>query len=158
MLRNHDAAKASFEHALSLDPENAEIHAYFAETLNFSGEFQLANEHAATALRLDPLSPPSWQFIYGRSFYHLGQFEKAASLIGPAVERLPSLTVARLFLACTYVALDRLDEAKAQIRHVVEAEPRYSIEVVDRVNPFRQDADRRRILDSLRKAGLPETS
>jgi hypothetical protein len=41
---------------------------------------------------------------------------------------------------------------------VVEAEPRYSIEVVDRVNPFRQDADRRRILDSLREAGLPETS
>ncbi len=154
--RNHDAANVSFERALSLDPENAEIHAYFGEALNFSGKYELANEHAATALRLDPLSPPSWQFIYGRSFYHLGQYDKAASLIGGAVERLPALTVARLYLACAYLELDRHADAKEQIRQVIANEPRYTVEVADRVYPFRLDKDRIRFLDSLRAAGLPE--
>ena len=130
--RKHDAARVNFERALSLEPENAELHAYFGEAMNFSGEFELANEHAATALRLDPLSPPSWVFIHGRSFYHLGQYDKAASMIGQAVERVPAFTFARLFLACTYVEMDRLDEAKEQIRHLVENEPRYTVEVADR--------------------------
>jgi len=74
------------------------------------------------------------------------------------VERHPGLTVARLFLACTYLEMDQLAEAKEQIRHVIESQPRYSIEVADRVYPFRLDADRRRFLDSLRQAGLPEAT
>ena len=48
-----------------------------------------------------------------------------------------------------------MSDILAQIRHVLDAEPRYSIEVADR-QPFRLDSDRRRHLDSLREAGLPE--
>ncbi|MGW8206531.1 MAG: adenylate/guanylate cyclase domain-containing protein [Hyphomicrobiaceae bacterium] len=155
--RKHEEAKANFERALSLEPENAEVHAYFAETLRFAGEYERANEHSATALRLDPLCPPSWQFMYGATFYHLGQYDRAVSLIAGAVERVPLFTVARLYLACTYLAMGRQEDAADQIRQVIANEPRYTVRLADQLYPIRLDDDRKRFLDCLRTAGLPES-
>lgn len=155
--RKHETALASFEHALALNPDDAETHAYFAETLSYAGDYKRANAHATRALRLDPLAPPSWQFHYGRTLYHLGQLDEAASTIRAVVERVPEMVIARLFLACIYVETDRPDEAREQIRHVTRQEPRYTLQVVDRVYPFRLDHDREQFLTSLRSAGLPDS-
>ncbi len=50
----------------------------------------------------------------------------------------------------------RLDDARGAIKTVLEITPQYSLKEVARIWPWRIDEDRNLILDSLRKAGLPE--
>jgi len=59
-------------------------------------------------------------------------------------------------LACTYVELNRLDDANDAVKKQLELLPRHTVKWFARVPPFRLDEVRARILDGLRKAGMPE--
>jgi len=61
-----------------------------------------------------------------------------------------------LFLACTYVEVDRLHDARDAIEAALEITPQYTLKEAARIFPYRIDEVRERFLDNLRKAGLPE--
>ncbi len=73
-----------------------------------------------------------------------------------ALERAQKITPAHVHLACTYVELDRADDARGTIKTLLEIVPQYTVKEVARIFPYRVDEDRNRILDNLRKAELPE--
>ena len=52
--------------------------------------------------------------------------------------------------------LDRIDDAQTAMKTVLEIMPQYTVKEADRIYAYRLDEDRQRILDDLRKAGLPE--
>ena len=149
-------AIAIFEKALSLDPENAEVRAYYAETLNFSDDPEAAIKHLEIAFRLDPLAPPSWLFMLGHSNYLLERHDDAITLMRQAVERVPGLHLAQLLLACLYIETGQEDQAAEQVKIALEATPQYTVQEADRIYPYLDDSVRTRFLDGLRKAGLPE--
>jgi hypothetical protein len=60
------------------------------------------------------------------------------------------------YLACTYAELDRLDDARDTIKTALEIAPQFSVKKAARRYVYRIEEDRNRILDGLRKAGLPE--
>lgn len=155
-LREHDKSISTFEKALSLDPENAEVRAYFAESLNFCGDPNAAIKHLEVAFRLDPFCPPSFLFMLGHAKFLLRRDDEAISLIQQSIERLPDFLVARLFLACLCAETDRGSEAAEQVKAVLKTAPHYTLRQADRVYPYRNDTDRNRFLDGLREAGLPE--
>ena len=73
------------------------------------------------------------------------------------VERAPKIMYGYILLACTYVELGRLDIARATIKTALEVAPNYSLKEGARIfAAYQNDEDRNRILDGLRKAGLPE--
>jgi hypothetical protein len=49
-----------------------------------------------------------------------------------------------------------LSDAREAIKTAMELMPKLSIKEFTRIWPYRIDEDRNRMLDSLRKAGLPE--
>ena len=69
---------------------------------------------------------------------------------------MPNL--ARRSLATTYVRLGRLEEARAVVAEFLKNDPDYTLEKL-RLNikgKFINPADEKRLIDDLRKAGLPE--
>ncbi len=59
-------------------------------------------------------------------------------------------------MASVCVDLDRIDEAKDQVRALLAINSRWSLYNADRIFPILSDDKRRRFLENLREAGLPE--
>ncbi len=155
-LVQYDEAVESFERALALDPDSAEAHAYYGETLNYCGDPQTAMEHIDTALRLDPLCPPSWLFMKGHSLYLLGQYDDATPLMQATIERIPDFQVAHLLLACIYAETNRPEEASRHVNEVLRSVPQYSLTDAVRAYRYREEKQKQKFITGLRKAGLPE--
>jgi adenylate cyclase len=54
------------------------------------------------------------------------------------------------------VGLERLDEARAAAKRLLEAFPTYNLTLQREINPWRDAAFGERYLDALRTAGIPE--
>ncbi len=155
-LRRYDEAIANLERAIALAPNNAEVYSTFGQVLNFWGDPERGLEKLEKAFSIDTVVPPAWEFQVGHSHLLLRQYDKAIARLNRAVEGAPKLAVAHLYLACAYVELDRLDDASDAIQTALEIIPRCAVKDVSRIWPWRIDEHRNRILDGLRKAGLPE--
>ncbi len=59
-------------------------------------------------------------------------------------------------LAHTYVEAGRMEEARATVKESLKRFPRYSIKIPKRVLRYKDPADKQRIIENLRKAGVPE--
>ncbi len=108
------------------------------------------------AFSIDTVVPPSWEFQLGLSHLLLRQYDQALARFKRATEGAPKFTPTYLHLACAYVELDRLDDARGAITTALEITPKHTLKEVAKIYPYRIDEVRNRILDSLRKAGLPE--
>ena len=123
---------------------------------NWLGNPKRALEMIEKAHSLEMFAPPLWELYAGLSHLLLRQYDEALTRLHRAVERAPKLAPAYLQLACAYVELNRLDDAKEIIKTALEIAPQYTLKEFARIFPYRVDEDRIRFLDSLRKAGLPE--
>jgi adenylate cyclase len=155
-LRDYDQAIANFEKAIVLAPNNADVNATFGQALNYWGDPERALELLERALTLETITPPLWEAYAGFSYFLLRQYDQAIARSLWATERAPTISPAYWQLACAYTELDRLDDAKNTIEELVEIAPQYTLKEVARIFPYRTDETRNRILDGLRKAGLPE--
>ena len=108
------------------------------------------------AFSLETFAPPNWDWQIGLSHLLLRQYDKALSTLHRAAERAPKFAPAYVLLACTYVELDRLDDARGAIKTILDIAPQYSLSRAPIVQTHKNEDDRNRFLDSLRKAGLPE--
>ncbi|MEM7025095.1 MAG: adenylate/guanylate cyclase domain-containing protein, partial [Pseudomonadota bacterium] len=60
-------------------------------------------------------------------------------------------------LAAIYAELDRSDDARAEVEALLERSPEYSLEQFAKGRFYKNPDDLTRVLDALRKAGVPET-
>ncbi len=155
-LRRYDQAIANFEKATALAPNNTEVCATFGQVLNWLGNPEKGLEMIEKAFRLETFAPAGWEFYAGLSHWVLRQYDQALTRFNRVVERAPKFGGAHTFLACTYVELDRLDDARDAIKTALETTYQYTVNEAARILPWRIDEVRNRFLDSLRKAGLPE--
>ena len=155
-LRRYDQAVANLEKALALAPNDAEVYSTFGQVLNWLGNPERGLQMIEKAFSLDTFAPPLWEYQLGHSHLLLRQYEQALNRFHRAIERNPKFAPAHLFSACAYVELDRLDDARGAIKTVLEIVPKFTLKVAAIIFPYRVDEVRNRILDSLRKAGLPE--
>ena len=154
--REFERAIAACEHACTLAPNNADVHAYFAEVLNYTDEPERSLEFSKKAMRLDPLGPPNWEFHIGHSYYKLKRLDEAVATIRHSVERSIGFPVPYLFLAVLYHETGRAAEASQMIEEALSLAPNYTLNRVERVIPHRSASEQERFLEGLRKAGLPE--
>jgi adenylate cyclase len=155
-MRDYDQAVANFEKAIALAPNNAEVYASFGDVLNFWGDPERGLEMLEKALSLETFVPPLWVFYAGLSNYLLRQYDEALSKLNHMIERAPKFTPAYLWFACACVELDRIDEAENAIKRTLEVAPQFTLKEAARIFPLRIEEHRNRVLDALRKAGLPD--
>jgi adenylate cyclase len=152
----HDEAIRWSRRAVALNPGEAESYAWLANVLSYAGRSAEALEQLEHARRLDPLHPPLWDFYIGRALLHLGRYQEALVWLEACSRRAPGFGHARRFIAAALSQLGRLDEARAALPDAT-AMPHYpSIGDIIRWESYQEGVELERLVEGLRKAGMPE--
>jgi adenylate cyclase len=157
--REHDKAVAYGEKALALAPNYADVQATIAIPLMYSGRAEEAIELVQNAMRLSPYYPAWYLPVLGIAYRFTGQYEEAIDALESWRARAnPRSALPHLFLAIFYVEAGRGEEAQVSVAEVLKRNPKASISgyLKAKTFPYKDQADIDKVVDSLRKAGMPE--
>ena len=156
--RQHDKAVAYGEKALALAPNFADISATIAIPYLYSGKPEVAIELVKNAMRHSPYYPSWYLPVLGLAYRLTGQYEEAIALLETwRIRANPRSSLPHLFLAFTYVETGQGEKAHIAVAEILKLKPKASIEVYakSKLFPYKDPGEIERVLDSLRKAGLP---
>jgi|RhiMetdeSRZDD1v2_1073273.scaffolds.fasta_scaffold01163_22 TolB-like protein/DNA-binding winged helix-turn-helix (wHTH) protein/Flp pilus assembly protein TadD len=156
-----DQALASFEHASQINPNEPWAHASVAAANIVLGQPENALEPLRKAMRLSPRDPhlSNWQMFMGAASLHLQRDGEAIDWLNKSVALNPSDPLTHMFLASALALSGRPEEAKVQLADLLRLKPEFTLSHFKAVEPsdvpaFR--AQRERIYEGLRRAGVPE--
>jgi serine/threonine protein kinase/tetratricopeptide (TPR) repeat protein len=113
---NHDwdwaAASSSFQHAIDLDPGNADAHSQYGEFLTAQGRFAEALTEMRRAREIDPMNHVRRSGVAMVLFY-LGKYPEAEAELRQILAISKNMGVAKFMLGRVYAAQGRTDEALA---------------------------------------------
>lgn len=146
----YEQAIAVAEKAIALDRSNDEGYNALAEVLNVAGRPEEVIRLMDEAMRLNPRYTGEYLRQSGRAHYYMGQYDKAIEVLKRSVTRNPNSAWSHLYLAASYVELDREEEARAEVAEALRIGPNIRIEV----GWHKDQAVEERFNDNLRRAGL----
>ena len=152
---------AECERALALDRNLAGAHAIIGLAKFLIGRGEETEAHVQEALRLSPRDTFAypWMAIAGTAKLFLGSDEEAVTRFRRAIEINRNYPVAHFLLAAALAHLNRLDEARSAVQAGLALNPTFTLRrfragaLSD--NPIYL-AQRERVVEGLRKAGVPE--
>ena len=156
ITKQFDQGIASAERALALNPNSSDTAAYLGLTLNYAGRHEEAIKMYKKAIRLSPIPSVNTLFSLCIAYRDCGRYEEGISAAKKAVHLQPDSLLAHTCLASCYALSGRDDEAKAESAEVLKIEPNFSVAHYEKRMPYKDPADTKLVLDSFRKAGLPE--
>jgi len=172
----HEAAVVEAGRAIALDPNDPVAHEAMAIVLVYAGRPVEAAESITQAMRLDPQLAHEYLFWLGLAQFGMERYEDAAETLTRAAQSNPDDDRSLIVLAATYGQLGRVQEAKSAVdkanglrreRQQRLTDPNltagvdfflagpYTQKDVD-LWPFKEEADRTRLREGLRLAGVPE--
>ncbi len=152
---------AECERALALNRNLADAHAAIGLAKFVMGRGEETEGHVREALRLSPRDTFAfaWMVIAGAAKLGLGADEEAVARFRRALEINRNFPRAHFFLAAALAQLGRLDEAQATTQAGLALDPTFTISRHRRATAASDNptflAQRERIYDGLRKAGVP---
>jgi adenylate cyclase len=157
-----DATLTNADAAIAIDRNLARAYTVKSHVLVASGRAPEAIEPAEQALRLDPSDPErdgaEWVLCYAQA--HLAHWNEAIEACGKSAAINPSFLRPYFELAASYAWIGRRDEAARAVSQLGMLRPGVTIQdyvaVQPRGNPTFVKGEER-IVEGLRKAGLPET-
>jgi TolB-like protein/class 3 adenylate cyclase/thioredoxin-like negative regulator of GroEL len=157
LMRMHDAAISKIDKALSLDPNDPDIHGSLSWALCMIGRPAEAIEHAKRAMRLDPVNPDRYLYHIGVAQFCLGNMEEAATLLERALKLNPEQTVAAGPLAAAHAHLGRTEEARAACETLRKdwGDTMFIVPGIMNNYPFRDRGVADAVSEGLKKAGIP---
>ncbi len=154
---DHDAAAVEAERAIALNPNGATVCHMLALVRLFGGDPEEAIAFERQALRLSPLAQDHHLVVLGQAYCLTDRYAEALEALEPLRQAKPHWLTVRTVLAQAYHGLGRPAETREQVAAVVRIQPRFSVREWARLYPFRRAIDRQRLIDTLRRAGLPDT-
>jgi tetratricopeptide (TPR) repeat protein len=154
--RHHDAALREANQALALGPNYPEVQNVLGLALHYSGRSEEALGCFDRALALDPFFPDMYLQFQAQAVYQLGRYPEAAALLKRRILRNPDTDTSRVWLAAAYGQMGQFEEAREAWREALRVNPAYSLEHRRKVLPYKYPEDFDRVVEGLRKAGLPE--
>ena len=162
-IQTNRASRAigELEQALSLNRNLGAAHAWIGQAKITMGRAEEAEAHVDQAFRLSPSDAVAfiWTHIRGLAKLHLGADEEAVALFRRSVDASRNYPLSHFYMAAALAHLGRLAEAQAEVKAGLSLAPNYSItrfvSMAESDNPTYLK-QRERILEGLRKAGVPE--
>jgi adenylate cyclase len=150
-----DEGVALIDRALRLNPNlmDAWISSGFARSI--TGEWDVAIDHFARAMRLSPFDPMLFlmQFGAGTGYFQTGRYEEAAALAAKSIGEYPKYVPAWRLAAASNGLLGRKEQAQKAVAGLLQLDPTLRLaNLKDRVRA----GDLARLEEGLRKAGVPE--
>ena len=152
----HAEAIAATQRAIQYSPNYADAYALLAWILNYAGRPNGALAALETAKRLNPIIPASYSVLRGEMYFLQGNYTGALAEFERALQINPIHMRARMWLVTTLAQADLLDEAQWQAAELTLQNPDFSIARLQYAFPFVDQSVRDKLLNGLRKAGLPE--
>ncbi|MEJ2309134.1 MAG: winged helix-turn-helix domain-containing protein [Gammaproteobacteria bacterium] len=153
--REYDHAAEAVANSLSLAPNYADGHGLSAFIDTHIREHERALESIKKAIALNPYYSFQYSLILGRSYYGLGRYSESAEALEESLNRNPRALLPRLFLAATYVRLERIDDAQWEIEQLQLDAPEFTRAQVVKTIPLKEESELNQLLNDLRLAGLP---
>lgn len=152
---------AKCEHALALDRNLAAAHALIGAAKLFTGRAEETESHVLEALRLSPRDTLAhrWMYTAGAAKLFLGCDEEAVGWYRRSIESNRNFPIAYFYLATALAQLGRMSEARSATEAGLALDPTLSLRRLRgggaSDNPTFL-AQRERVYDGMRKAGVPE--
>jgi TolB-like protein len=156
VAHEYDDALAFVDRGLSVNPNLAQAWSLSAWIRVWVGEPNLAIDHAARAMRLNPLDTSMYGGAVAYAYYLTGQYDIASSNAERAMRDNPDSLLAICMVAAGNALAGRIDPAQKAIARARECNPDLRISNLDDLAPFRRPQDLTRFAKGLHKAGLPE--
>ncbi len=157
MRRQHEKGIAQAEQALALNPNSADTYQFFGLTLNYAGKHEEAIILHKKAIRLNPFPPTPLSYMrVALACRDAEHYQEVIPICRKILQQEPDFIFAHTLLASSYAQMGRLEEARAEAAEVLRIDPKFSVDYLCKKLPYKYDMDRKRVRDSLLKAGLPE--
>jgi adenylate cyclase len=154
--RQYEKAIAAGERAVSVSPNGAHYNAFYAVILRFAGRSEESIELTKKAMRLSPIYPAWFLAHLGMAYLLTGQYDEAIEALRGCLERNPEHVPSYLNLVIAYSQSNRLKEAQAVVPEILKRRPKFSLKNYSKTLFYKDPAEIERMLDALRKAGLPD--
>jgi adenylate cyclase len=154
--RRYDEAGKAGEKGIAVNPSFAEAHTVLGAARLYTGRFEEAIACFERAMSLDPYFPSLWLYFQAQATYQLGRYPEAVALLKRRIQRNPETDLARALLAACFGQMGLVEEAHEAWRELIRVNPSYSIKESQAEAPYQKPEDFERILEGLRKAGLPK--
>jgi adenylate cyclase len=152
-----DTALKVFDRALELSNSNIFVLCWNAAILAWTGKTDLAVQRAQLALRLGPFDSVRWRANHALAvaYFHARRYGEAVEAARNVIDVNPVYSLPRAFLVAALVRLDRMEEARAMAKTVLECDPSFTIRGTALYAEL-EPAVFRPMADAWREAGLPE--
>ena len=149
---------ALIDRALALDPNLAAAWHLSGWVNIYLGKAEIAIDHMARAMRLNPLDPLMFGMQNGTAaaYFLAGRYDEASAWAEKALQLHTNYLPAMRMAAASHACAGRLAEAQKTMARIREIDPELWGSRLTDVVPFRGPQEIARYVEGLRKAGLPE--
>jgi TolB-like protein/DNA-binding winged helix-turn-helix (wHTH) protein/Tfp pilus assembly protein PilF len=155
---DHAAAISAAMKATRINPNYADAYGLLAWILHYGGRPRLAEKALQDALSRNPASNASYSQIAGEIQFAIHRYDEAVGSFEAALERNPTHTRARLWLAASLVLLGRYDEAAWEIDEMLTTNPDLHLTNLLFAFPHKDPEVVDRFKNALLQLDLPELS
>jgi adenylate cyclase len=154
--KQYEKAVAEAERAIALDPNSDGAYSQLGTVLQMVGRQQEAIAPLEKAIRLNPMAPSIYFRRLGSAYRDIGRYEEAIVQLKKAINLSPDSLYPHSALAATYSLAGRDEEARAEVSEVLKIQPEITLESLAKRVAYKNKADIDRLINAMRKAGLPE--
>jgi len=157
MLRKeYEKAIAESQKSVDLAPNSAQANFIVGMVLRNAERYSEAIPFLEKAIRLNPITPVNYLNNLAWAHTYLAQYEIAVPLWNKAIKKNPDYLSAYTGLTAAYQLLGHEEKAKQCAAEVLRIKPKLSVELIGKRIVVKNEEDKKRILEALRKAGIPE--
>jgi TolB-like protein len=155
-LRKYDEAHRFIESAMALGPNNSFAPAVAANIALFCNKPHDMVPLLKKAMRLCPIYPAWYVGDLAFAYLFMDRHQEAIFVAREAIKIDPDYPYVYQALAVVHSELGQAEEARAAIENILRIEPKSSISAFDKSQPYQDKELRDRMIEGLRKAGLPD--
>jgi adenylate cyclase len=154
--RRYEEAVAAGEKAITLSSSSAAAFHMAGMYHGYAGNFQTAALYEEQAQRLSPIEISVSMIDEARARLHLGDFAAARDIALRVLTEKPRWLTAQTVLVAALWNLGSESEARIVVRELLVRHPSFSVSRWARGLPYRRQEDLDKLVNPLRKAGLPD--
>lgn len=155
MRKDLDAAERAVTKAITISPNYADGYGLLALLNNHRGNAKKAIELIHKGMALNPYYTFDYPYNLGRAYYTLGQYEQAIASLEEAQERNENVMPPKIFLAASYMAAGRVEDAQWTVEQMRVLSPGISLSHIEKTIPISNAKLKSQLLRDLGSAGLP---
>jgi adenylate cyclase len=155
--REHELAKEELERAIELNPSFASAYQWLGWTMAYDRQPEEGIRKVQEAQRLSPNDPSAWGMILiqAQANFNMKKFAEAERL-GRQAKRVTDNFAINCLLLASMGHTGRTEGKETVLQDLLKVEPRFTVQGIAEVFPFRYQEDIDIWVEGLRLAGVPE--